>query len=325
MRAVTIRPDGQLAIEDRPQPTPGRGEALVRVHGAGLNRADLLQRAGRYPAPPGVPNDIPGLEFSGEVERVGAHVDALVPGDRVFGIVAGGAQADYVVVPARQCARVPMELDLVNAGGVPEAFITAFDALTAANFTAGEHVLVHAVGSGVGTAAVQLAHALDGVVTGTARTATKLIEARALGLDHGVLVPTPFDARELAHEVVEQGGRADVVLDLVGGPYIGADLAAIAPKGRIVVIGTLAGSKVEVPLLGLMANRASLIGTVLRSRSPEEKEAVTREFARRVVPLFAELRIRPVIERVFPVDAVDAAYALLASDSVFGKLILDLR
>jgi len=325
VRAVTILPDGRLEIDERPDPTPGPGEALVRVHGAGLNRADLLQRAGHYPPPPGFPPDIPGLEFAGEVAAVGTDVDALVPGDRVFGIAAAAAQAEYVVVPARQCARVPLELDLVHAGGIPEAFITAFDALTTANFIAGEHVLVHAVGSGVGTAAVQLVHAFGGVVTGTARTATKLTEARALGLDHGVLVPTVFDPRELAQEIVEQGGPVDVVLDLVGGPYVSTDLAAVATKGRIVVVGLMAGAKLELPLRTLMDRRASLIGTVLRARSPEEKEAITREFARRVVPLFAELRLRPIVDRVFPLTEVEDAYALLASDAVFGKVILDLR
>ncbi|MFZ4585267.1 MAG: NAD(P)H-quinone oxidoreductase [Acidimicrobiia bacterium] len=323
MRAVTISSNGRISVEKRPDPEPDAGEALVRVHGAGLNRADLLQRAGLYPPPPGVPADIPGLEFAGEVVGLGAGVTRLALGDRVCGITPGAAQAELVVIPERQCARVPTDLDLTHAGGVPEAFITAYDALvTNAGFSSGEHVLVHAVGSGVGTAVVQLVKALGGTVTGTARTASKLQRAAAMGMDHGLLVDNDMDPQAVAQEIVNTGGFVDVVIDLVGGDYVLADIAALAPQGRIVVVGTLAGGRIDLPLLALMAKRGRISGTVLRNRNAEDKELVIREFARHVVPLFDELKLRPVIEAVLPMSKAAKAYDLLASDTTFGKVIL---
>ena len=219
MRAVVFPGDGAIEIEERPEPIarPGRG-AGARSAGAGLNRADLAQQAGFYPAPPGVPADIPGMEFSGEVAALGAGASTFAVGDRVFGIVGGGAQAEALVVHESNCARVPEHLDLVEAGGIPEVFITAHDAMrTRAGLQPGEHVLVHAVGSGVGTAVVQLAKALGCTVTGTARTEAKLDQARELGLDHGVVAPSPLDPAALATAIVAAGGEADVIIELVGG------------------------------------------------------------------------------------------------------------
>jgi NADPH:quinone reductase len=330
MRALAIR-DGDLAVVEREIPTPGPGEALVRVHGAGLNRADLLQRAGRYPAPPGAPPDVPGVEFSGVVEALGADARGVAVDGRVFGITAGGAQAEYVTVPAAHCARVPAGLELVAMGGAPEAFITAHDAMVSqARVRAGEWVLVHAVGSGVGTAAVQLAKAMGARVYGTARTADKVDRCRALGLDGGTVPPTDaegeLDVDALAWSIVEAtAGGVDVVVDLVGGGYVAADVAAAAMKGRIVCIGTMAGGHAQLPVGLLLAKRLQVIGTVLRSRDVDEKAAATDGFVRDVVPLLAERRVAPIVHMTLPLDRAADAYELLASDRTFGKVILDCR
>ena len=298
----------------------------MRIHGAGINRADLLQRAGFYPAPPGSPTDIPGLEFAGEIDAVGPDVPESRIGTRVFGVTGGGTQSESVVVPAPQCAPVPEGLDLVTAGGLPEVFITAHDAMrTRARLQPGEHVLVHAVGSGVGTAVVQLAKAFGCTVTGTARTESKLADARALGLDHGILAPRDLEPLAFSQTILDHGGAPDVVIDLVGGPYVTAEIGAIAPGGRIVIVGTLAGATPAVPLLGLMQKRAEMHGTVLRPRSIADKAAATNAFVREVVPMFAAGRVRPIVDRVFPLAEVEDAYALVASDTTFGKVILDCR
>jgi NADPH2:quinone reductase len=323
MLAAVFPGEGRIEIEERPEPTPGTGEVLVRVRGAGLNRADLVQRAGFYPAPPGVPADIPGMEFSGEVVALGTGASALAVGDRVFGIVGGGAQAETLVVHETNCARVPEHLDLVEAGGIPEVFITAHDAMrTRAGLQAGEHVLVHAVGSGVGTAVVQLAKAFGCTVTGTARSEGKLGQARELGLDHGVLATSPLDPAALAQAVVAAGGEADVTVDLVGGDYVHVDLAAAAVQGRIVIVGTLAGGSVELPLFSLMVKRIALHGTVLRGRSIVQKGEAVAAFVDEVGPLLDDGRVRPVVETILPLEDAAAAYDLLAGDATFGKVIL---
>jgi putative PIG3 family NAD(P)H quinone oxidoreductase len=328
MRALTIAA-GQLEVTDRPIPAPGPGDVLVRVHGAGLNRADLLQRAGGYPAPPGAPADIPGLEFAGTVAAIGEGVETRAVGDAVFGIVGGGAQAEYLTVAAEHCAPVPPALDLVAAGGVPEVFITAHDAMvTQAGTRAGEWMLVHAVGSGVGTAALQLARELDVHVVGTARTADKIERCRALGLDAGIVpvlgVDGALDTDALAWAVVEAtGAGADVTLDLAGGAYLTANIAAAAPRGRIVCIGTIAGARASIPVVAILAKRLHVIGTVLRARDRAEKAAATDAFVRDVVPLLAERRIEPIVETVVPLDRAADAYELLASDRTFGKVVLD--
>ena len=324
MRCVIAPGDGTIRVEDRPIPQPGPDEVRVRVHGAGLNRADLLQRQGFYPAPPGLPADIPGLEFAGVVDACGPKVQSPSVGDRVFGVTGGGAQAEHVIVPASHCAAVPANLELVDAGGVPEVFVTAHDAMrTRARLQPGEHVLVHAVGSGVGTAVVQLAKAFGCTVTGTARTQSKLDDARALGMDHGILAPRDLEPLAFSQEIAANGGAPDVVIDLVGGAYVTAEVAAIAPGGRIVIVGTLAGGMPAVPLLGLMQKRAEMHGTVLRPRSVADKAAATAAFVDEVVPMLADGRVRPVVDRVFSIDDADAAYARLETDATFGKLILD--
>jgi putative PIG3 family NAD(P)H quinone oxidoreductase len=330
VRAITIA-EGRLQLAERPVPDPAADGVVVRVHGAGLNRADLLQRAGHYPAPPGVPADIPGMEFAGIVEAVGTNVETPAIGDRVCGITAGGAQAEYVAIPARHCAAVPEHLDLVTMGGVPEVFITAHDALvTQARLAADEWLLVHAIGSGVGTAALQLARTLGAHVVGTARSAEKLRRCERLGLDAGI---TPsrtedgsLDVDALAWSILEAtGGGPNVVLDTVGGDYVIADVNAAATKARIVLIGTIAGGRATLPLMSILGKRLSVIGTVLRGRDVDEKAAATDAFVRDVMPLIAEHRVEPVVEATMRLADADAAYALLESDSTFGKVILDCR
>lgn len=316
--------DQQVRVEERPDPEPGPGEVLVRVHGAGLNRADLVQRAGFYQAPPGSPADIPGLEFAGEVVAHGDGVTAPTLGARVFGIAGGGGQAELLAVPASQCTPVPDSIDLVTAGGVPEVFVTAHDALvTQAAMQPGEVLLIHAVGSGVGTAALQLGRATGCTVVGTARTAEKLEQARALGLDHAVLAARELDPAALAADITDAVGPVDVVLELVGGDYLVTDLAVTGLRGRIVLVGMMAGSRTQVDLGALLMRRIRVFGTTLRARSIEEKAAATDAFARDVVPLLASGDIVPVVTRTLPLADGPAAYELLASDTVFGGIVLD--
>lgn len=326
MRALVLSEGGRLSVEDRPTPEPVADQVLVRVHAAGLNRADLLQRAGRYPAPPGAPPDVPGLEFAGEVEAAGPGVMGLAPGDRVMGIVAGGAQAEYLITPESHCARVPPSLDLLAAGAVPEAFITAHDAMcTQGGLHPGARVLVHAVASGVGTAALQLACAMGATVAGTSRTKDKLDRAVVLGLHQAVEAGAGVEPAELARQITDGGGPVDVVLDLVGGPYLVVDVAAAAPRARIIIVGIIAGARAELDMATLLAKRLTVRGTVLRSRPAHEKAAATHAFAGQVLPLLAAGTIAPVVEEVVPLTDAPRAYDLLAADATFGKVVLDLR
>ncbi len=331
MRAVTVVAGGGIEVAERETPRPGPDEVLVRTHGAGINRADLLQAAGRYPAPPGAPPDIPGLEFAGVVEDVGIDVDGLYPGDSVFGIVGGGGQAEYLTTKAAHCAPVPAASDLVAMGGVPEVFITAHDALiTLAHLAPGDWVLVNAVGSGVGTAALQLAKAFGARVAGTARTAHKLDRCAGLGLDVAIVPPRTddgaLDVDALAWQVIEAtGGGANVAIELLGGAYVEADIAAAARLGRIVLIGTLAGGSAKLSMIGAMSKRLSIVGTMLRSRDAGEKTEATHAFANDVVPLLESGRVAPVVDAVIPLEDAPKAYELVASDTTFGKVILDCR
>lgn len=325
MRAVRIVA-GELEVAEVERPRAEADRVLVRVGAAGLNRADLLQRRGLYPAPQGSPADIPGLEFAGEVEQLGADARAWRVGQRVFGITAGGAQAEYVVVPESHLAEIPQGLGWTEAAAVPEVFITAHDALfTQARLEMGERVLVHAAGSGVGTAAMQLARAAGaGAIYGTARTAEKLTRAREFGLDEGVAVGD--DPRAFAEAVRgwTRGEGVNVLLDLVGGSYLEANLEALAPRGRLLHVGTLGGSRAQLDIRQVMGKRLQLMGTVLRARSTEEKAAAVRRFAAHVVPLLAAERVRPVVEAVFPLDQVSAAYERLESNQTFGKVVIEM-
>ncbi len=306
-----------LAVVDRPRPEPAGDEILVRVRAAGLNRADLLQREGRYPAPADAPQDIPGMEYSGTIEAVGPDVRVLRGGERVFGIVGGGAQAEYLVTREALATVVPTAVGDIEAGAIPEAYITAHDALyVQAALAEGERVLVHAVGSGVGIAALQLAKAKGCTVYGTSRTAEKLARARELGLD------TAIDVSRESFE--ERAAGVDVIVDFIGGPYLERNLAALAPRGRLVVVSTLGGPAAQISLRTLMTKRLRVMGTVLRSRSFDEKVAATEAFARDVLPLLEGGALRPPVERVFSLEEGAEAHRYMAADKNFGKLVFSL-
>ena len=324
MRAIVIAaPGGPEVLEERDIPSPelGRGEVLVRVRATALNRADLLQRRGRYPAPQGTPSDVPGLEYAGVVERVGEGARERRPGDRVMGLVPGGAYAEYVRVHARETVPVPNGLSLEEAAAVPEAFITAWDALfPRLHLAMGERLLIHAVGSGVGTAALQLARAAGATTFGTARSAWKLARAAELGLDVGI-----DSSREDFSEVVAgrtDGAGVDAILDLVGAEYLEANLRSLALGGRQVVVGTVSGTRAEVDLSTLLRRRLTLVGTVLRARPLEEKIEAARALERHVSPLLADGRVRPVVDRVMPIEEVQAAHRAMEENENFGKIVL---
>lgn len=328
MRAVIITSYGGvegISLQEIQQPAPPAADRVrVRVRAAGLNRADIMQREGNYPPPPGYPENIPGLEFAGEVEAVGETVRGWEIGDRVFGITAGGAQAEFVVVPEGNLARIPVELNWNEAAAMPEVFITAHDALfTLAGLQMGERVLIHAAASGVGTAAVQLARAAGATVYGTSRTADKLEQVRALGLDETITVrDTPQQFVERVRELTAKVG-VEVILDLVGGDYFPANLQALATRGRIICVGTTAGRKSEIDLGLVLRKRATIVGTALRPRSIAEKAEATRRFAAHVLPLISRGLVRPIVDRVYPVGEVRTAHEYLESNRSCGKVVLD--
>lgn len=327
MRAVVIASHGGVeALEVREVLRPEEvcaDRVRVRVRAAGLNRADILQRMGRYPAPPGTVQDIPGLEFAGEVEALGQVARQWRVGQRVFGITAGGAQAEYIVVPQSTLAEIPPNLDWAGAAAAPEVFITSHDALfTQARLEMGESVLIHAAGSGVGTAAIQLARAAGAVPYGTSRTPEKLERAREYGLEEGV---TTGDDPALFAEAVRQwtnGRGVNVILDLVGAAYLSANLEALAPLGRLMFVGTTAGASAQLDFGAVMRKRLTIRGTVLRPRSTEEKALATARFASHVLPLLASGRVRPVLDKVYGIDEVRAAHERLESNASFGKVVL---
>jgi putative PIG3 family NAD(P)H quinone oxidoreductase len=327
MRAAVITRSGGpevLEIREVPTPVPATGEVLVRVHGSALNRADLLQREGRYPAPSGAAQAIPGLEFAGEVVRRGMAVTRWREGARVFGVTGGGAHAEYVVAREDELAAVPSSLDWLQAGAVPEAFITAHDALvTQARMTSGDRVLIHAVGSGVGLAATEVARALGAMPYGTARTAEKIEKARDHGLIAGVHVQAEDHRAVLDACAVWSDRRGmDVILDLVGGPYVETDVAVAAPRARIMLVGTVAGRTATLPLGAMLGKRLHVIGTVLRGRAPAEKAAATAAFAADVLPLLERGVVAPVVDSVFPLECIRDAHERLASNATFGKVVI---
>ena len=310
-----------LEVDTPPAPTADR--VRVRVHAAALNRADILQRMGRYPAPADAPQNIPGLEFAGEVESTGDKVRQWRPGQRVFGIAGGGAQADYIVVPENTLAEVPANLDWVAAAAVPEVFITAHDALfTQAKLQIGENLLVHAAGSGVGTAAIQLARAAGARAYGTSRTADKLERARAFGLENSIAVGGEPNLFAEAVGAWTNGKGVNVILDLVGGPYLEANLNSLALRGRLMLVGTTAGSKGTLDFSRVMSKRLRITGTVLRARSAEEKATATRLFAAHVVPLLAGGAVRPVVDSTYRLNEIREAHTRLESNESFGKIVL---
>jgi NADPH2:quinone reductase len=325
-RSVVIDGAGDvdvLSIRERAIRAPGHGEILVRVAAAGLNRADLLQRRGFYPAPPGAPHDVPGLEYAGHVEALGEGVLDWKVGDRVMGIVAGGGMSTHLTVHAREAIPVPSALSIEEAAAIPEVFLTAWDALfTQAGLRAGQLVLLHAAGSGVGTAAIQLARAVSAIPAGTSRTASKLERCAELGLAHAIEVPSGREP-SFASELEAKAGRlADVVLDTVGAAYLSENVRALAPLGTVVVIGLLGGVSGSLPLAALLAKRARIVGTVLRARPLEEKAALARAFAREAIPLFERGVLRPVVSEVMEMSAVRDAHRAMEADATFGKIVL---
>jgi NADPH2:quinone reductase len=312
MRAATIR-DGAIAVQEHPDPRPETGELLVRVRAAGLNGADMLQLAGRYPAPPGAPADIPGLELAGEVIETGAGVQRFEPGDRVMAIVAGGGQAELAVVHERVAMPVPDELDWTAAGGTPEVFFTAHDALfTQAGLTVGERLLVHGAAGGVGMAAVQLGTMAGARVTATVRDEHCREQIAALGVN--ALDPAAF----------VEAGPYDVILELVGAPNFPGNLEALAMKGRIVVIGVQAGAKVELDLRMVMAKHARISASTMRARALEDKAVATRAVERSVLPGFASGDLAVPVAATYPLDDVAAAYERFKSGGKLGKIVLEM-
>lgn len=322
MRAVVITEPGGpevLTIREVARPKPGPRELLVRVQHAGVNRADLLQRRGRYPVPPGWPEEIPGLEVAGVVDEVGERCERFAPGDRVMAIVGGGGYAEYIALDERTALPVPATLDDEAAGAVPEVFLTAFDAaVLQAGLRDGETLLVHAVGSGVGTAAVQLARARGAETVGTSRTPDKLVRAVDLGLHHAI----PADG--WAEQVLEvtDGRGVDVVLDLVGGAYAADNLRVLAEHGRWVVVGVPSGVSATLDLRKLMRRRASITGTVLRARPLEEKIELTAAFERDALPLFSTGGARAVVDAVYPAGEAAIAHRRMEENLNFGKIVL---
>ena len=311
-----------LHLEEVDRPVPGGGEVLVEVAAAGLNRADCLQRRGMYPAPAGAPAQIPGLEFAGTVVELGPGALGFRPGDRVMGITGGGAMATHLVSHERLLCAVPPGMDLVTAAAVPEVFMTAYDALFGQGELAmGETLLVHAVGSGVGTAAVQLAARAGARSIGTSRSPEKLERCRALGMSNGIAVEP---GGRFADRVVEltSGRGADLVLDSIGAAYLEENLRALAPRGRVVVIGLMGGASGPLPLSLLLVKRARLLGTVLRSRPLEEKASVTQAFALHVLPLLADGRLSAVVDEVMPMEQVREAHRAMEQNRNFGKIVL---
>jgi NADPH:quinone reductase len=310
MRAATIR-DKQVVIEEHPDPEPGKGEVLVRVHAAGLNGADMMQRRGLYPAPPGSPADIPGMELAGEVAALGPGVERFEVGARVMAIIGGGAQAELCLVHERQLMPVPDALDWVAAGGLPEVFATAHDAIfTQGELHTGERLLVHGGAGGVGTAAIQLGHAAGARVTATVRNEAHREEVAQLGAS--VIPPEAF---------AEQG-PFDVILELVGAPNMPENLQALAAGGRITVIGVSAGATSEVNLLALMGKRARIHGSTLRARTLEDKALVARLVEREVLPLFQTGELRVPIADTFPLEEAAAAYERFAAGGKLGKVVI---
>lgn len=311
MRAVIIR-DGNLVLEERPDPEPGKGELLVRVRAAGLNGADMLQRRGAYPAPPGSPPDIPGLELAGEVVGVGPAADRFGEGDRVMAVVGGGGQAELAVVHERAAMSVPERLDWPQAGGLPEVFTTAHDAVfTQAGLRTGEHLLVHGAAGGVGTAAVQLGRAAGARVTATVRREELRAQVEELG------------ARAIDPEGFEDEGPFDVVLELVGGSNLAGNLSALNTGGRIAVIGVGGtGPKAEINLAVVMQKRARIHGSTLRARPLEEKAIAMRLLEREVLPHFEDGSLGVPVAETFELGRAEEAYARFESGGKLGKIVL---
>lgn len=327
MKAVYIKEFGGAEnleirkVEDLPKPTGN--QVLVGVKASALNRADIVQRQGFYPAPKGFPERIPGLEFAGEVAEIGENVKDFKIGERVFGITGGGAQAEFLLTDANILAKIPENLSYSQAAAVPEAFITAHDAIfTNGNLQENETLLIHAVGSGVGLAALQLAKAKNIKVFGTSRTIEKLEKCNEFGLDEAVLTREKV---EFSKVIKEKNGGVDVILDLVGAKFFNENLESLNVKGRLVLVGLTSGRTAEFNLGMALMKRAKIIGTVLRARSNAEKAEATEKFITEVLPLFESGKIKPNIDKVFDFQEIRAAHEYLESNESFGKVIISVN
>jgi putative PIG3 family NAD(P)H quinone oxidoreductase len=327
MKAIVLtKPGGieNLQIQEIADPVPGPEDLLVRVRAAGLNRADLLQRQGGYPQPgPKPPFEILGLEYAGEVMALGERVEGFAVGERVMGLLSGGGYAEQVVTNARLAMRVPPNLSWAEAGGTPEVYITAHDALLQCELVAGETVLIHAAGSGVGVAAIQIAKAMGvSLVIGTAGSAEKLAEASAIGLDVGINYRTQDFAEEVAKATSGRG--VDVILDVIGADYWERNMRSLALKGRMILVGLMGGNRTDANIGVLLQKRASVRGTTLRARPLEEKAAATRAFEKSVLPHIASGKVKVVVDRALPMASVGEAHDYMAANQNFGKIVLEI-
>lgn len=325
MRAVVLREHGGpevLAVSESPDPVAAPEEVLVRVHATALNRADLLQRMGMYPNPFPADDEIPGLEFAGEVISCGARVTMWKPGDRIMGIVSGGAYAERLVIHERQAMAVPAGMSWTDAAAIPEVFITAWDALVVqGGLTSGRWAMVHAGASGVGTAAIQICRAIGARIVVTC-SAGKVQACRDLGAD----VVVDYGSQDFVEEARSATGGAgvDVILDVIGGEYVEKNIAALAVKGRIIQVGVMAGKPLPFNVGLLLGKRASITGTVLRARPTEEKIAISRQFAAEMLPLFTTGQMKPVVDSVYPIEKIADAHIHMANNANVGKIVVTL-
>jgi len=325
MRAVVLREHGGpevLAVSESPDPVAAPEEVLVRVHATALNRADLLQRMGMYPNPFPADDEIPGLEFAGEVISCGARVTMWKPGDRIMGIVSGGAYAERLVIHERQAMAVPAGMSWTDAAAIPEVFITAWDALVVqGGLTSGRWAMVHAGASGVGTAAIQICRAIGARIIVTCSTG-KVQACRDLGAD----VVVDYGSQDFVEEARSATGGAgvDVILDVIGGEYVEKNIAALAVKGRIIQVGVMAGKPLPFNVGLLLGKRASITGTVLRARPTEEKIAISRQFAAEMLPLFTTGQMKPVVDSVYPIEKIADAHIHMANNANVGKIVVTL-
>lgn len=323
MKAVVIsQPGGPevLQLVERPTPSPGRGEILIRVEAAGLNRADLLQREGKYPAPPGAPADIPGMEVAGEVVELGEGVTGIGIGQKVALLIAGGGYAEYCVAPATVALPYPEEADAASAAALPEALFTVWtNVFQRGRLLPEESVLIHGGASGIGTVGIQMAHAYGARVFTTAGTPERCARLRELGAD----VAIDYRTEDFVARVQEEtGGKGvDVILDMVGGDYVARNHDAAAIEGRIVQIATMSGAKAEINVAKLMSKRLTHTGSTLRGRDVEFRSAAAREIIERVWPWVEAGKVKPIIDSVFDLADVAEAHRKMASDH-FGKIVL---
>jgi putative PIG3 family NAD(P)H quinone oxidoreductase len=323
MTAIEIREAGGpevLVPASRPVPEPGTGEVLIRVAAAGINRPDVLQRAGGYPPPPGA-SDIPGLEIAGDVVGLGDAVKGRKLGDRVMALVAGGGYAEYCTAPAAQCLPIPKGLDMIEAAAIPETFFTVWsNVFDRGRLKAGESILVHGGSSGIGTTAIQLAKAFGARVFTTAGSADKCAACEKLGAERAINYRDE-DFVTVVRDLTD-GAGVDVILDMVGGDYIARNIKALAPDGRLCQIAFLGGSKAVVDFLPMMLKRLTLTGSTLRPRPVEFKAAIARALEKNVWPLVEKGAVKPVLFKTLPLAQAAEAHRLMESSAHIGKIVL---